>query len=411
MGAEAHAGSPEKPAALEHLSLERAEKLFSQHNRELQAARRNAEGAEADILSASAPPNPDLSIGTSRISPRMGIGSGRLTDKRVDTVIGLTQLFERGNKRELRTETARFLATAARNDEGEVARQQKLRLHLAYYDLMLSQERLKIATMTAGFFEKSVQAAERRLSAGDIAATELSRIRVDALRALNDVRSMRAELEHHQLSLAYLIGTEADAKRLFASDNWPGESSSPQPGVPGEMLESRPDMLAARARVSAAEKNRDLARSLRTRDITAGLQYERFPGDAANNSYGFTISIPIFARNQYTGEIRRAETELEAAREDLQRVRALALDEIRRADSGLGAAAERVRRLLDVLLPMAEKNAQTAEFAHERGATGIMDLLDTRRQLYAIRLEAVAAKADHAKALAARRGATTTLPD
>ncbi len=411
VAAAAESPAPVPTALLERLTLRQAESIFAERNRELLGARRLAEGAEADVLSAAAPPNPELSMGTARINPRTGIGPGRPTDKHVDTVIGMSQVFERGNKRGLRTEAAQFNAAAARHDESDVARQQRLLLQATYYDRKLAQERLRISNTTADLFEKSATAADYRLRAGDIAATDLSRIQVDALRARNDARNAQAERERNQLALAYLIGAERNAAHINAADPWPTGTDRPQAPVTDDALEQRADIRAARDRVNAAEKNLDLARALRTRDITAGLQYERFPGDAANNSYGFTISIPIFSRYQYAGEIRRAGVELQAARENLERLRAVALGEVRSADSSLTAAGERMHRLTDVLLPAAEKAANGAEFAHARGAIGLMDLLDARRQFYAAQLETISAHADYAKALAAKRSAVTFNPD
>jgi len=60
------------------------------------AARRTTEGADADVVTAGARPNPNLSVSTSSLS--RSLGSGSLIDKRVDTVVGLSQVFERGNK-------------------------------------------------------------------------------------------------------------------------------------------------------------------------------------------------------------------------------------------------------------------------------------------------------------------------
>ncbi|MFZ9151124.1 MAG: TolC family protein, partial [Burkholderiales bacterium] len=206
-------------------------------------------------------------------------------------------------------------------------------------------------------------------------------------------------------------GAEKDARRIVATDNWPAADSKTEAAAMERALERRADIRAAQERIKAAEKNRDLARSLLTRDVTAGVMYERFPGDTANNSYGVSLSVPLFTRNLYTGEIRRAEIELESARENVDRVRALAMGEIRRADNDLAAAAERTARLTTVLLPAAEKAAKGAEFAYERGAIGIMDLLDSRRQFYAVRIESVSAQADYAKALAAKRSATAITSD
>ena len=42
-----------------------------------------------------------------------------------------------------------------------------------------------------------------------------------------------------------------------------------------------------------------------------------------------------------------------------------------------------------------------AEFAYKNGAIGVMDLLDARRTLRAIQIDAATAQADYAKALAA----------
>jgi cobalt-zinc-cadmium efflux system outer membrane protein len=399
-------GAAPSSSDLQQLTLHQAEIFFAERNRELQIAKRTVEGAEADILSAGAPPNPNLSIGSAHINPHDGIGSGGLRDKRIDTVIGLSQLFERGNKRELRTGAAQFNAAASRSDRAEVERQQKVALYGAYYDLVLAQEKLRISGETAASFEKTTDAAKLRLKAGDIAPTELARISVDGLRAQNDTRAARAERERAQILLAYLIGVERQATSINAADSWP-EIRQPQNTLEMEiLLDRRADVQAAQARVSAAEKVRELARSLRTRDITAGVQYEHFPGDTfSENSYGLFVSVPLFTNYYYEGEIRRAESDLQAARDNFERARALAISEISKSRSDLQSAAERVQRFREVLLNAAQKAADGAEFAYSRGAIGVMDLLDARRQFYATRLEAAIVTADYAKALASWRAA------
>src|SRR5215831_1345924 len=193
-----------------------------ERNRELQAARRAVESSEADIITANARPSPTLSIGTTQISPSQGVGSGSVVNKHVDTVVGVSQLFERGGKRGLRTGVAEATAAAVRNDRGEVERQQRIALAGAYYDLLFAQDKLAIVVDTAGSYRKLQDASKLRLQAGDIAATDLARLTVDALRAENDSRVARAELARAQLALAYLIGVERDAAVLKASDAWPG---------------------------------------------------------------------------------------------------------------------------------------------------------------------------------------------
>jgi cobalt-zinc-cadmium efflux system outer membrane protein len=135
------------------------------------------------------------------------------------------------------------------------------------------------------------------------------------------------------------------------------------------------------------------------------VQFQHFPGDFSNNSFGIGVSIPLFLGYNFEGEIRRTEVELQIARENHERVRALALGEIVSRRAELDAARERVQRFRESLLIEAQKAADAAEYAYSRGAIGVMDLLDSRRQLYATRLEASSTQADYAKSLAAWQAA------
>jgi outer membrane protein, heavy metal efflux system len=387
---------------LTHLGLAEADALLAQKNRELQAARRAVETAAAATLSAGQRPNPNLSLSTVNISPNRGVGSGTLRDKAVDSTIRLDQLIERGNKRELRVSTAKKLEAASGEDLADVLRQQRLAMRGSYYDLLLAQDRVTISADTAELFQRSLRAVDLRLKAGDIASSEVARIRVDALRAQNDARAAAADRRRAQLALAYMIGTERDAELLTATDAWPAPQATAAADL-DELIERRPDVRAARARIDAAGAARELARSLRTRDVSVGVQYEHFPdtfGNAAN-SYGVALSIPLFVRYYYEGEIAQAESAYNSATDNLERARAVARSEIAKALSDVTSAAERVARYQENLLAEAKKSADSAEFAYKNGAIGVMDLLDARRTLRAIQLDATSAQADYAKALAA----------
>jgi cobalt-zinc-cadmium efflux system outer membrane protein len=255
-----------------------------------------------------------------------------------------------------------------------------------------------------------MDAVERRLKAGDISASDVARIRVDALRAQNDARAAQADRQKAQSALGYVIGVEREAARINAADGWPDLDAAAGTPEIDKALAGRADVQAAQARVTAAEKSRDLARSLRTRDVTAQLQFDRTPWNPITNStsantVGFGLSVPLFLNYYYEGEIRRAEVELQSARDNYERVRALALGEIAKSRADLDAARERVQRFRESLLQAAQKAADAAEFAYSRGAIGVMDLLDARRQLYATRLEASSTQADYAKSLAAWQAA------
>jgi cobalt-zinc-cadmium efflux system outer membrane protein len=380
------------------ISLQQAETLLETGNREIIAARRALDVASSGVVLAGAVPNPTLSAAVSSINPSRGLGSGGLQNRQMDSILHVDQLIERGGKRELRIASAGSLVEAAKRDLAEVRRQQLIALDAAYFDLKLALEKLRIQRDTAALHEQSVSATERRFKAGDVAESEVVRLRVEALRAANDARSAEADLNRARQAVAILIG-DADPAGLVSSDDWPVEL--PPGGDPApESVQSRADVRAAQARVEAAERSRELARRLRTRDVTVGAQIERFPPDPGL-SFGLSVAVPLFLRYRFEGEIAQAEAELTAAMAARDRQVLVALAEVRRARNDMLAAADRRRRLADELLPNARRSLESAEFAYQRGATGLLDLLDARRTLRALELEAVAAAADFAKARAA----------
>jgi cobalt-zinc-cadmium efflux system outer membrane protein len=380
------------------LSLGEAEKLWREHSRELQLADIAVAGAEADLSTARQIPNPEVSLNLLSISPWTGWGSGPWSDKKMDNILRIDQLVERGNKRELRSRGAEERLAATRFEAADTGRQQLADLQRAYFGLKLAQEKLALAGETAALYGKGTAAGQRRLKAGDIAPVDVARLSVDQGRAEGDARQAQGDLEQAQQILAYLIGRETDAAQLAASDPWPAPDA--REPVAAAAIDKRPDIAALRRRLAAAEAERDLARARRTRDVTVGFQYEHNLQNAPTNSIGVGVSMPLFIWHEYEGEIARAESEVNAARLQLEQLRARALGQAERARSALQAARDRLQRLESGLLADAERVATAAEFAYNKGAMGLMDLLDARRTLRQIRIEATNARADYAVARA-----------
>ena len=396
------------PPGVVQLTLRQAEALLQQRNPEVQLARIAVQGAVADTVAAAQQPNPNLSVNTASINPGNGIGTGRPWERQVDTVVRFEQQIERGNKRELRTGAAQAAAAASEQDLAEIGRQQRLVLYSAYYDLLLAQEKERISYEAIALCEKSM--AEIAAVPG-MAAADYVRLNVDRLKALNDARQAQAERERAQAALAYLLGIEHDARLIRADDPWPQLRTQPAPPGLDRVLARRYDFAAAAARLQAAEQGRELARALRTRDVTVGAQLERYPS-VDGSSVGLGISIPLFIRHYYEGEIRRAEANVLAAQLNVQRTRALVAAELARSRADLDSASERAKRYDEVLLREAQSAAAAAEQTYGSGKLGVMDLLDARRGLYSTRIDAAVARSDYAKALAAWQAAILQLtPD
>src|SRR6266567_5845789 len=113
------------------LTLETAEQLFVQNNLAVIAARYGVDNARAQRLIASVRPNPTLTLGAEafdlRAPGRHLFSNSASASNRLYTV-RLDQVFERGNKRALRTAAAEFQVQVAEAQVFDTLRTQMLQL-------------------------------------------------------------------------------------------------------------------------------------------------------------------------------------------------------------------------------------------------------------------------------------------
>lgn len=388
------------------LTLADAVKRMRTHDLSLALAQTAVEQAAADVLSAGERPNASLSYGTSKINPAGHNGPGTLWDKSFDTVVSISQPFERGGKRRHRVAEAEAIADAAHADYADMLRSERLAVAQAYWELKRAQEKQASAHELATIEQHSLRAAEARLQHGDIAPLDAERLHIGAAQADNAADHADSTLADARVVLAALLDATAQASTLTAIDGWPSHGFvAPDPE---QTLMQRPDIVAAQQRVHAAQAALDLAHALRKRDITLSGQYEHNPTPFGHTLLGIGVSIPLFTGNHYEGEIRRANADLDAAQVNLARVQLAARTEMQRAIADTRGATARVHRYNSDLVERAQHVEQTAEAAYTRGGYSLADLLDARRDLKSVQDDATDARADFAEATAALAAAAST---
>ncbi|OMP41630.1 hypothetical protein BMR86_01015 [Stenotrophomonas sp. KAs 5-3] len=125
------------------LSLQEAQRAMEAHNPDLRAAALELRGVQGDAQTAALRPATELSIGTSKISPKHGIGPGRWQDKRVDSTVGLGWTWERGGKRALRIRQADALLEVAGLEMLDARRRQQVALHETVAEMRESNRIIK----------------------------------------------------------------------------------------------------------------------------------------------------------------------------------------------------------------------------------------------------------------------------
>ncbi len=392
------------------LTLAQAQARVGDCHPEVRAMRAALAGAVADVRVAGQLPNPQLTLGAGSIS--RSLGSGPLWNKTFDHSARIDQLFERGGKPALRRAGAQAARDAALADLADARRRALSAVAHAHVDLWAGQGRHAHLVEAAALSADSLRLLDQRVRAGDAPALDASRFRLDDARLRADLRQAEADTQDLRRQLALLIGASPVAARLQPVAPDLSEDAPAVPAAPS--IDRRPDVVAAAARVQAAERARDLAAAASTRDVSAGFQFNRYPtsennGNGIGNTVSISVTVPLFVHHANEGELARAEADLTATREALRRVRDAADAERARADAMAAAAQERRRLVVEQLEPAAAKVAAGAELAYRRGASSALELLDARRSLRSVRQERLAADAELAKALADRRAAVLAI--
>ena len=417
VGAGAHAQDcvPLTATAASALTLAAALERTRDCHPDVRAAAGALSAAGADVITSGQGPNPQLTVGAGSLS--RDLGGGSWWNKTFDHQVRVDQAIERGGKPALRRAAAEALREAARADLADAVRRARLAVAQGYHELAAALARRE---ETAAAFElagDAQRAQNLRVKAGDAAPIEATRLALDAIRVQADLRQAEADVHAARVQFSTMLGAEAWVDGLKPVDPWVQGRDAAPPASFGDSqaTERRPDVVAAQLRLNAAERARELARAQRVRDVSVGLQLDRYPVSASNssgsgNTMSVSLSVPLFVRHGLEGEIARAEADVANAREAVRRAQLAAQSDLTQARSRGVAAAARWRLARDELGPAAERVAAGSELAYRRGATSLLDVLDARRSLRAARIERINAEADGAKAAAEFEAASFALP-
>ncbi len=389
----------------------------ARNNFDVAQVRNAAVAARADVVAADRAPFPTLSLKLSSVDLQNGVGEGDwLRDRRIDKGVGIDWTWERGNKRVLRTLSAQGTARAAQADVEDSEIQQLLAASGAFFDLAAAQEReAHVEAMAAGTAQIAATAA-RRVEAGDLARQDALRLEIESERGKGDVVSAKLDRERAGFVLRSLMGAGAPSQTLRTQANWPKPAEVPIDMEPTDaamqgLVDARPDLRAAAGRVAATRAALDGANAQKKADVTWGVSLDHFPG-TSSSLLELRMQMPLQFGYEYQGEAGRAQAQLAAAQDALDKARRSAWLDFQGLLAQRRSAASRYQSYEQYILPRAREVASQAEFAYAKGSLALNDLLDARRTLRAVGLDELAARADYAKAITAWRLRTqpTTSP-
>lgn len=377
--------------------------LFYQRNLGLIAASLNIDDAQAQEIIAAAIPNPVFSLIVSELNPKISRPENR--GQAVPAVLPqIQQLIETAGKRRLRIESSELATEAVNFDVQDVARVLTNAVRRSYYNLLLAQKTLKVASDNFERYREILRVNEVRLKVGDVAAVDFIRIEVESLKIQGDQDQARAALNQARADLLLLLGWPENSIEITAVEAWPEAAPeialAKQDQLVERALERRPDMKAARIRIAQAKKMLTLAQRLVIPDVTISAFYERDAGNFFPNSGGVGISLPIPLFYQQKGQISKARVGVTTAELALAQSEQGVRTEVLKASASWQSADAIARRFETSVVKRIETLRKAREIAYQKGAVGVLDLIDAERSYKAIMLDYYTALANRSKAWA-----------
>lgn len=120
---------------------------------------------------------------------------------------GVSRLFERGNKREVRLENARSTTSLTDFQLDDQRRQTDLAVRQAFSRMLYAQAALDISNENLEGYRKTVALMKVRLDAGDIDQTDFDRVDLQLAGFESDLANAKLTLRQGSIALQTLLGT------------------------------------------------------------------------------------------------------------------------------------------------------------------------------------------------------------
>lgn len=259
---------------------------------------------------------------------------------------------------------------------------------------------VEVARDTLGLRKDSLTLFERRFKGGVVSQVELSQARSEYATALRAVPQLEQSAAQQENALSVLVGRNPGpiARGRTIQDL----TLPPVPaGLPSELIERRPDLLAAEqslvaanARIGAAKAAYFPTISLTGAFGAASRSLSDLSGGAARIwSYGADISMPIFTAGAIAGQVTSAEAVQRQSLAQYRKAVQTGFQETEDALVGVAKSAQ-ARDAAQLQVDSLSTYARLARRKYEGGYTSYLEVLDAERSLFNAQLDLAQSQAN-----------------
>jgi cobalt-zinc-cadmium efflux system outer membrane protein len=374
-------------------------------NLELAAQRSAVSIAAAEIAVAKVFPDPQVTAGLLQYDvTRKGNPTA--------TIVGLSVPLEIGGQRGARVAFAEANLSATQADLLEFLRGLRADAATAYIDALHARYILERRRLTLASLERLVMVNQERFKAGDIGESGVIQSRVEASQFRAQVLDAEGAVHSADIAMVALLGTGAASRmgrplRLEGDLRATVERHFDVNELVRLALSQRPDLIAARRRMAASDRQLDLARANRVIALALGGTWQHnfetgVPSNLpASDFLGATVTVPIPFSRLYRGELDAAYATRRQADAIARGAGVRVEAEVREAVTRYEAAAARVHLYTTGVLSDADQVLEKTLYNYQRGGATLVEVLVAQRTDNDVYLSYYESLADAARALIA----------
>ncbi len=355
--------------------LSQLEEAATLNNPALAQIEAQLEALHGKWFQAGLPPNPTLGYTAGDIGEAGGAGKH-------GAFVG--QTFIRGNK--LGLDQAIVSQEVAAAEQKLVARRERVLtdVRLAYYDALLAQRRVEVATELVANSREAVTTSEKLFKAKDIPQVGLLQTQVQLQTNEIVLRQAQNGISAAWRRLSSVIGQPDLQRRKLTGDLDAATSDYRWEKQLQRLTSESPEIAEAVAEMERARwaLSRACAETIPDVDMQISVQGDTLTGDTLT---GIQFGMPLRVWNKNQGGIHQAQGEVVSAERNLVRVELALRNRLAEVFRRYADAQYQANMFAREMVPKAKRSFDLVQRGYMLGEVGYLDLLAANRTYYQTR--------------------------
>lgn len=322
----------------------------------------------------------------------------------------LTKAFELGGQRGHRIRIAKTHLEKVDIELAKASQSVRKSVKIAFYELLLVQEKLKLAKEIVQHNEQMRDIAQTRFETGDISVTQANLANIHLQSAQREAVMLENKLQLAQVSLNGLIGAPLETARVAVGEL--REKASPDTlqkltldVLKTQALAHRNDLKSLQLNAQLTERELRLTKATNIPDLSVGALAERSVGESA---FGvkFSIPLPLFNRNRAEIDATKAQQRVDTAQ--INNAEKQIIREVMSAFLSLRTTQKMLTFYEGDSLKLLNENLKLTRTAYELGETELLGVILMQNEFIKTRFSYLDALAAYHKALAELEAAVGT---